>query len=180
MWGLFNYLWENAVQASVGMQQCALGNLWTADCWRAGETLHLEGGEMADGKREPAGERYEGQGEKRWTKENMEGRWKNCKFEKEGDDREKKKRKNREAVMARCRWWKQRKRQRRRKVCRVKFKNTAFKKTKEEERWVKMEDRGKTRVGAKKYIYVRKLKKGDEKGIWTKWWGGQWGAEHTE
>lgn len=25
-------------------------------------------------KREPAGERYEGQGEKRWTKENMEGR----------------------------------------------------------------------------------------------------------
>lgn len=29
-----------------------------------------------------------------------------------------------------------------------------------------MEDRGKARVGAKKY--VRKLKKGDEKGIWTK------------
>lgn len=30
-----------------------------------------------------------------------------------------------------------------------------------------MEDRGKARVGAKK-IYVRKLKKGDEKGMWTK------------
>lgn len=49
MWGLFNYLWKNAAQASAGMQQHALWNLWTADCKRAGETLHLENekGQMA-------------------------------------------------------------------------------------------------------------------------------------
>lgn len=55
MWGLFNYLWKNAARASAGMQQCALWNLWTADCKRERETLRK--GRSVDGRR-VAGEKF--------------------------------------------------------------------------------------------------------------------------
>lgn len=76
MWGLFNYLWQNAVQASVGMQQCALGNLWTAESKGCTE---VRKGEMAEA--EEAEDQLErdlwrdrGKMEERWAKEAMEDR----------------------------------------------------------------------------------------------------------
>lgn len=73
MWGLFNYLWQNAVQASVGMQQCALGNLWTAG--RDAKRLEKEKWQMeAEDQLERDLWRDSGTMEERWAKEEMEDR----------------------------------------------------------------------------------------------------------
>lgn len=59
MWGLFNYSWQNAAQASVGMQQCALGKPVNCGLQESKGDTESGTGEMADGRRGLSRERCE-------------------------------------------------------------------------------------------------------------------------